>query len=551
MDRIGISINSLFPIDITAALFSEVMQPRSKVPKIEIDRNLRNFRLRGKLSNNFVARLGIRSLTWHWANGWGLHHYFATDPSEMADAVSCLASSVAEVVEAQIGRKQAREIVCRGTKIAMSIRHVKSRSDAIGVVLATIFEKITGRSPSITIFDGTIRSPLDWRFIRLAEMLRKAGVGCWEFVGGGRVVRWQPDITISYLRELFPGFQVDVNGTVYLISDRTLSIDDIFKNGWCIALHGPLKFLAVDANSVPHLPWYFHTDPCVRQYPEFKVLEYLSPPITPCVHRQHTVNRWIGPSGYSLIDYDHESCRALLSSLFSEPLEMSDLEYWQIFLTRLPVGAQRVMKNQKFIRGWVESEIHQSRQPNQWGAVIGSIKDLPMTKLGAALIEHAAVIDYLCAVCWQGSSAQYPSAKSRYNNRYFRDSSIIDTSWLLSQISLLLDRTFELLNLHGCPRSLYMDIKIADGTPRKLLRLGGDTGMSKETHRELRDARKAIAEAAKIYFSFMAFFLATVLKADVLTLYLLLGEDTRSVFHMLAGCRSEPYRSCVPVFWRK
>ena len=550
MDRIGISINSLFPIDITAALFSEVMQPRSKVPIIEIDRNLRNVRPRRKLSNNFVARLGIRSLTWHWANGWGLHHYFATEPSEMADAVYCLASSLAEAVETQIGEKQAREIVCRGTKIAMSIRDVKSRSDAIGVVLSSIFQKTTGRSPSITIFDGTIRSPLDWRFIRLVDMLRKAGIGCWEFVGGGQLVRWQPDITISYHRELFPRFQVDANGTVHLISDRALSIDDIFKNGWCIALHGPLKYLAVGARSVPHLPWYFHTDPCVQQHPEFRVLEYLSPPITPCVLRQHTVKRWIGPSGYSLIDYDHESCRALLSSLLNEPFGMSDLDYWQIFLTRLPVGSQRVMKNQRFIRGWIESEIHQVRQPGQWGSVIGPIEALPMTKLGAALIEHAAVIDYLCAVCWQGSSARYPTAKSIYGSRYFIDSSIVDTSWLLSQISLLLDRTFELLNTHGCPRSLYMDIKIATGTPRQLLRLG-DTDMSKETHRKLRIARKAIAEVAKIYFSFMVFFLSTVLKADVLTLHLLLGADARSVFHRLADCRSEPYRSLVPVFWRK
>ena len=493
--------------------------------------------------------IGIRSFNWSWANGWGLHHYIATDPQEMANAVSRLASSLAEILEGKIGVKKAIDIANRGKIIAQAIKHLQCRSDAISAIISFIFKMTTGRSPDFALFVPSIKSLHDWRFIRFINILKKAGVGSWKFVGGGKLVRWNPDISFSYTREPFHGFEITSEGNIKFISDRTLSIADIFNNGWCISLSGPLKYLMVNSNILPHLPWYFKVNPTENTFPDLSIIEYISPPVTPCKYRQNPTERWVGPSGYSLIDYDHESCNLLISSLLDDKLDTADINYWQTFLKSFPVGSQRVMKNQRFVNGWVENEIHKARQPNHWKNIIPKVKTLSVFKIGVALIELSAVIDYLCAVCWNKSNAIY-SIKNDIKKIYFENESLVNTSYINLLSNQLLQRTFLCFDNVGIPRCLYMNIIIPTCFKGQELRLGCKE-MSNQTHENLIVLRKALSKAAKIYYSFMAFFFSTVLKADILSMHLLLGDNTSIVFKDLSKSRSKVFRRFTPVIWSK
>lgn len=547
MGKIGISVNSLFPIDITAAIFSEVVNPGLEAPLIELDGNLRMRHLKSVASNDFVARVGVRSLKWRWEGGWKLKHYRAINSVDLIDAVSALSLNLAKAVEGQVGEVDADQIMARGEELTRTVENTQSRDKVLATVIDYIFVSLTNRKPTIRPFEATIRSARDMRFSRLLQFMKEAGEGDWRFYGGGRLIRWHPAL---YSREVYSGFSVGCDGHVHLTGDGICAVDNVFAEGWFLSFKGPLKYLGVRANNIPHLPWYFQTETAARRSKKFHVVEYISPPVTTCPSRQNGADRWVGPSGYSLIDYDHVNCRALLSALIEEKVRSDEIVYWQSFLTKLPASAQRVMKSQKFINGWVEGEIHRNRQPVCWNMKKARVEELSKLMLGPALIEHAAIADYLRATCWRGSKAKYAQFNLESDVEYVDASGRVNMSYLCDQFSSLVRETIECLSFFGCPRFLYMNIEIGVNRCRQVLE-PGMLNMSADTQRQLMISRRAMAEVAKLYYGFMSFFLSTVLKADSLILYLLLGKDAPETIMKLVGNRS---KCCVyrePKFWTR
>ena len=548
MDKLGISVNSLFPIDITGAMFAEILRPCEEAPRIELDGNLRLSHLKPSNSTDFIARLGVRSLHWRWELGWKLQHHRASTPSEVLTAISNLSQTLAQVLENSSTTADTTLIISRGNELVDSIVDTDSKEEAVSAILKTIFQKITNREPTIALFESTIKSENDWRFSRLIQYMKLAGEGTWKFHGGGKLIR-------SFLgccdRETFTGFKVSQSGDILLIGARSRKVDKIFTSKQCrLSLKGPLKYLAVRANKIPHLPWYFQHDDFANAPNNLDVVEYIAPPVTSCQLRQTSANRWSGPTGYSLIDYDHENCRSLISALIGDKLRNCDIDYWQKFLTRLPASGQRIMKSQQFVNSWVENEIHRLRHPKHWKLLSSPVEVLSKLMLGPSLVEHGSILDYFRAVYWKNSRAEYADFYSEKENQYIDRFGVVKVEYFFQQIHKLLHLTFDFLTFLGCPRYLHTRIKVASFYPKQTL-CPKMRNMNANTHHQLMIAKRALAQAAKLYYEFMSFFLSTVLKADFLLLYLLMGEDTRKTITKLAGTRSVQSRVLKPIIWER
>jgi hypothetical protein len=72
--------------------------------------------------------------------------------------------------------------------------------------------------------------------------------------------------------------------------------------------------------------------------------------------------------------------------------------------------------------------------------------------------------------------------------------------------------------------------------------------MNNGTQQKLRALRKMLSDLAKLQYGFMSFFFSTVLKADSLLLYLVLGTEAGETIKNLVSSRSFPLRQAAPTF---
>ena len=190
----------------------------------------------------------------------------------------------------------------------------------------------------------------------ISSQIKKLPDGNYKFHKGGSIeMRMEQDV---FTIKRMSNYEGDIN---FIDSkNNRFSKNDLNKNE--IFFKGPLEtYLLAEEGMLLHLPWYGQASYSNEINENTKGIEYISPVTVSSLKRVSPAfsgrgNR-LSPSGYSLIEYEHENVLKILQNVYPEnkSIKFSDLDDWKYMINNYPACLQKAAKSQnrtgEFVRG--------------------------------------------------------------------------------------------------------------------------------------------------------------------------------------------------------
>ncbi len=200
------------------------------------------------------------------------------------------------------------------------------------------------------------------------EISKFANDGCWGFHKGGKILVLYDNDWIEFERGKKDG------NNVYLISSCNRFEVPWYSDGGVelasssfIRLKGPLilaNLIELGKGLVPHLPWYCEVWGNSSGY--FRILEFITPVTVVSCQRVSKSAKGIGrrlkPSGYSLLDFYHESAsiRKYVNDVAGLDCDQN-VSNWIEFANSIPTSKQKGAKGQLVVSKYVEMRLDSIR----------------------------------------------------------------------------------------------------------------------------------------------------------------------------------------------
>jgi len=579
MEKYVILVSSLYPIDLTAGLFGCLINRNSSLlilfnEKAEIPDDL------GK--RQFVARSALPTFRWTTdSNGVWRQIHLALENRGQEEFITTLVAvgkSAGEYLERAGDKDIAEQIVLRSRTLAeeaINNNPICEWWSFSSQLIKEIFVKVTKNTNiEVELFGdyriGNKKARETKEFIK--RLFLELNNNDWEVgypvkggyaevckVNGNRWLRHYAigdDATITYRKRKSGKIREEA------LKSGDIKDDDKIRFGGCLET-GLLQHFG----TLVHLPWYCQAEYACETGDDFAGYEFISPISVADAERTSDEiggGGWrLNPTGYSLLEYKHETINKLARAVYKDSsITYNNLRDWRYLFYNYPVVKQKVAKHQKSVRAYrdfrVRQEIKRIRSGN-----FGGIESLTnhgekaIVELGCILIEAIALLKVM--LVWSSPKNECEPPKSIMRK-------LEDLKWLDERKKLRIDALFTILS------------EIFKRTGQWLC----DMGMSKEIwHRLLNEYGNysknllllnglTIIQDAKVipaaktpsigkfvnvlnnladhYYGFAIFSGATIFKANVLSSYLLLGQDdyAKAIYELIEERGHKKYFRYIP-----
>ncbi len=342
---------------------------------------------------------------------------------------------------------------------------------------------------------------------------------------------------------------VSNNETVFKsINNEQFSLYDLNKMEMCFK--GPLEtyFLAEDGLLL-HLPWYGKADYSFEKGRCKKGIEYITPVTVASLNRVSKEFSGLGyrlnPSGYSLIEYDHENVLKLLNCLYEENVKVTfdDLADWKYMINNFPYCSQKAAKTQnragEFVRVHFMNEY--KKMINSHG--INKFSQLNFTNLGINLIH---------LLCGLRISREYLHEKSPYflNKDHlakFMNKKAYDKEYIINISNELFKKLFDFVSFFYKSQNDELN-KIKEKYDKIIMSMES-TNENMDCVKLLSGLEQLLVKFAGIYYETALFITCVILKANIFTSFIVLGDDYLNCVSKIINQRSNKLMYFSPKFF--
>ena len=582
---------SLFNIDFASGIFSGIMNPDEGIWVFLNDNP--------PLPDNskyseFISRLGIPTISWAYCsdNIWRLKFIPTKEKNvnEICDELSKLRERFLLFFNNE-GYEEIRKFEERFKLILDQAEQIKTKENSIELyrkILKLIFQRVLFKE-SIDVFltggflemNTTEHNDSSHLFKELYDQLKDRPSGEYEMVKGGKLIF---DLNGNLIRAN-QIIKSEFSFELFNRNDRQNKIeirfeDIIYSNlpKYNLKCEGTIQLLQLQSKGILcHLPWYMEGRIVENNY---KCLEHITPISNSYSSRvsnyiceknkdyikNKTRNIRLNPSGYSLLDYDHQRIRRFISHLLQiNQFEVSQLNDWKFLINNYPVSKEKLAEHQGQVSNFIDVKVKELTKNFIKSGCSDFERNLLTNEIktnfllsGEQLSSIIALLKFFRTRVSEENDTQLTKLQESFLQE-LSDGEHIKLNTLLSNLKSIVNYVGGKLIQFGFSKedwkALNKRINLAIEDFEKTYSIPLNSPPTMETYKKNRAFGKLVMYSTEVlyeYYRFVSFFCSTVLKANIFTSFLIFGEeDYVDLIKEILNRREVKSFKYVPIYFKE